>query len=118
MKTRDQQRLDAVRKALKMDEDPKQYLDRKFAAFDGNFELGRRFGERFDKRMDAFEERMKDFIQHSTQDAGMRIIAEFQNLARTSEMRTQQVITATGLFGQRMLNVEDRISALERERRG
>jgi hypothetical protein len=68
--------------------------------------------------MEAFEERMKDFTQQSTEDAGTRIIAEFQNLARTSEMRMQQAITATALLGEWMLNVEDRISALEPERRG
>lgn len=61
---------------------------------------------------------MKDFTQQSTEDAGTRIIAEFQNLARTSEMRMQQAITATALLGEWMLNVEDRISALEPERRG
>jgi len=75
-----------------------------------------RFYEHFDRRMDAFEARMKEFIQQSTEDAGTRIVAEFQNLARTSEMRTQQVVAANGLLFERMLNVEDRILALERER--
>jgi hypothetical protein len=103
--------------ALKMDQELKPYLDGKFAALDGSsVEVGGRFIEHFDRRMDAFEGRMKDFIQQLTQEAGTRIIAAFQNVARTSDMRTRQAIADTGLLGERMLNVEDRISALERER--
>jgi hypothetical protein len=87
-------------------------------ALDGDsVEFGGRFIEHFDKRMDAFEGRMKDFMQQLAQDSGTRIVAAFQNVARTSEMRTQQVIAANALLGERMLTVEDRVSALERERR-
>jgi hypothetical protein len=67
--------------------------------------------------MDAFEERMKDFIQQLAQDSGTRLVAAFQHVARTSEMRTQQLIAANGLLGERMPAVEDRVSAPEPERR-
>jgi hypothetical protein len=122
-----------------MDEDLKQYLDGKFALIDGKFaaidgkfaaidgkfaaidgkfvESEGRIMERVDGRIDAVEERMKDFVRLSIRDLETKIITEFHKWGRTSDMRTRQAITDTGLLGERMLAVEDRISALERERR-
>src|SRR5580700_10677479 len=115
-----------------MDEDLKQYLDGKFAVIDGKLtaidgkftaidgkflEFETRIMARVDGRIDAVEERMKDFVRQSNHDLETKIITEFHKWGRTSDMRTRQAITDTGLLGERMLAVEDRISALERERR-
>lgn len=49
-----------------MDEDLKQYLDGKFAALDDKFvEFEGRIMDRVDGRIDAVEERMKDFVRQS-----------------------------------------------------
>ncbi len=60
---------------------------------------------------------MKDYVRQSIQDLETKIITEFHKWGRTADMRTRQAITDTGLLGERMLAGEDRISALERERR-
>jgi hypothetical protein len=99
-------------------------LDGKFAALDGKFasiddrfvELEGRIMARVDGRMDAAEERMKDFVRQSNHDLETKIITEFHKWGRTSDVRTRQAITDTGLLSERLLAVEDRISALERER--
>jgi hypothetical protein len=77
-----------------------------------------RIMERVDGRIDAVEERMKHFVRQSIHDLETKVVGEFYKWGRTSDMRTRQAIADTGLLGERMLNVEDRISALERERRG
>jgi hypothetical protein len=109
-----------------MDEDLKQYFDGKFAAIDDKFaaiddkfvEFEGRIMDRVEGRIDAVEERMKDYVRQSVRDLETKIITEFHKWGRTSEMRTRQAITDTGLLGERMLAVEDRVAALERERRG
>jgi len=96
----------------------KQYLDGKFAAIDDKFvEFEGRIMARVEGRMDAVEERMKDFTRQTCHDLETKLIAEFYKWGRTSDVRTRQAITDTGLLGERLLNVEDRVSALERERR-
>jgi hypothetical protein len=77
-----------------------------------------RVTERVGGRIDAVEERMKDYVRQSNHDLETKIIIEFHKWGRTSDMRTKQAITDTGLLGERMLAVEDRVAALERERRG
>jgi hypothetical protein len=109
-----------------MNEDLKQYLDEKFEAIDGKFAaidekfvlFEGRIMDRVGGRIDAVEERMKDFVRQSSQDLETKIITEFHKWGRTSDMRTRQAITDTGLLGERMLAVEDRVSALERAKRG
>ena len=95
-----------------MDEELKQYLEGM------EDRIVERTMERVDGRIDAVEERMKDFARQTSHDLETKIVGEFYKWGRTSDMRTRQAIADTGLLGERMLNVEDRISALERERRG
>jgi len=90
-----------------MDEDLKQHLDAMEA----------RLMERLAGRIDAVEDRIKDHISRSDHDLETKIITEFHKWGRTSDMRTRQAITDVGLLGERMLAVEDRISALERDRK-
>jgi len=93
-------------------------IDAKFLALDGKFdEFEGRIMERVAGRIDAVEERLKDHIRQSNHDLETKIITEFHKWGRTSDMRTRQAITDVGLLGERVLAVEDRISALERERR-
>lgn len=123
-----------------MDEELKQYLggmeDRfvesvteriggRIDALQGRvIELGERIDavegrimDRVDGRIDAVEERMKDYARQGLHELETKIITEFHKWGRTSDMRTRQAITDTGLLGERMLAVEDRVAALERERR-
>jgi len=112
-----------------MDEELKQYLD----GMEGRIvdrvtesvtdRVTERVTERVGGRIDAVEERLKDYVRQSNHDLETKIITEFHKWGRTSEMhswdmRTRQAITDTGLPGERMLAVEDRVAAPERERRG
>ena len=114
-----------------MDAELKHYLDANYAtiraelgainvrfdAVDARFkELEARIMERVDGRIDAVEERMKDYVKEAAHDLETKMIKEFHKWGRTSDMRTRQTIIDTGLLGERMLAVEDRVSALERER--
>jgi hypothetical protein len=108
-----------------MDEDLKKYLDAKFQVLDAKFQaieasqvqLERNIMERVGGRIDAVEERLKAFVAQADHDLETKIITEFHKWGRTADMRTRQAITDTGILGERMLAVEDRVSALERERR-
>lgn len=91
-----------------MDDELKQYLD----AMEG------RIVERLGGRIDAVEDRLKDYVRQADHDLETKVITEFHKWGRTSDMRTRQAITDAGLLGERMLAVEDRLSALERERGG
>jgi chromosome segregation ATPase len=99
-------------------------IDSKFAAIDAELgviksqikELEARIMERIDGRIDAVEERMKDYVKEAVHDLETTMIKEFHKWGRTSDMRTRQAITDTGFLGERLLAVEDRVSALERER--
>ena len=114
-----------------MDEDLRQYLDAKFAEVDQRFEavdaklaevrseIGKTEGrimERAGGRIDAVEDRLKDFIAKADHDLETKIITEFHKWGRTSDMRTRTAITNAALLEERMLAVEDRVSALERQR--
>jgi hypothetical protein len=81
--------------------------------------------ERVDGRIDASEERMKDTIRKSIEAAETKLLAEFWKWGRTTDIRTREAIADTAATGtkaqmlsERLLNIEDRVSALERERRG
>jgi hypothetical protein len=65
-------------------------------------------------RMDALEERLKDFVRQSDHDLETKIIGEFWKWSRTSDMRTKQAIESTNTLSERLLAIEDRITALER----
>jgi chromosome segregation ATPase len=99
-------------------------IDAKFAAIDAELagikaqikELEARIMERMDGRIDAVEERMKDYVKETVRDMETTVISEFHKWGRTSDMRTRQAITDTGFLGDRLLAIEDRVSALERGR--
>jgi hypothetical protein len=102
-----------------MDEELKTYLDEmKRELLGGMDELERRIMERVGGRIDAAEDRLKVFIHQADHDLETKVITEFHKWGRTSDMRTRQAITDVGLLGERMLAVEDRVSALERDKAG
>lgn len=95
-----------------MDEELKTYLD-------GMEErIVDRVTQRVEGRIDAAEDRMKIHVSKQCEIVETKLLIEFQKWGRTSDMRTRQAITDVGLLGERMLAVEDRISALERDRHG
>jgi UDP-N-acetyl-D-mannosaminuronic acid transferase (WecB/TagA/CpsF family) len=67
-------------------------------------------------RIDAFEERLKDCVREALRDLETRLAAEFRKWGRTADLRTRQVISDVSLFGERLMAVEDRMTALERGR--
>jgi predicted nucleic acid-binding Zn-ribbon protein len=92
-------------------------VDERLDSIDTKFkELEARIMERMDGRVDAVEERMKDYVKETVRDMETNVITEFHKWGRTSDMRTRQAITDTGFLGDRLLAVEDRVSALERGR--
>jgi len=100
-----------------MDEDLKKYLDAQFAEVRSEIEKTEgRVMDRVGGRIDAVEDRLKDFIAKADHDMETKLLTEFQKWGRTSDMRTRQALTNAELLGERMLAVEDRISALERQR--
>ena len=42
----------------------------------------------------------------------------FYKWGRTSDVRTRQALTDIGMLNERMLNIEDRVSAIERSKSG
>jgi uncharacterized lipoprotein YehR (DUF1307 family) len=62
------------------------------------------------------ETRMREHVSIECEKVETKLLTEFHKWGRTADMRTRQAITDTGLLGERMLAVEDRISALERAR--
>ena len=94
-----------------MDRELKQYFEAMEVRLAG---METRIMERVDARLDAVETRLKDFILEADRDLETRIVGEFWKWGRTSDMRTKQALENIGAFGERLLAVEDRISALER----
>jgi hypothetical protein len=92
-----------------MDADLKQYLDVKFTEVEVRFQS-------MDARMEAMEARLRQHVGIECEKVETKLLTEFHKWGRTSDMRTRQAITDTGLLGERMLAAEDRISALERQR--
>jgi hypothetical protein len=93
-----------------MDEDLKQHLE-------GMEErIVERVTQRVEGRIDAAEDRMKAHMSKQCETVETKLLTEFQKWGRTSDMRTRQALTNAELLGERMLAVEDRISALERQR--
>ena len=69
------------------------------------------------KYLEAMEGRLLQHVSQECEKVETKLLTEFHKWGRTSDMRTRQAITDTGILGERMLAVEDRISALERDRR-
>ena len=71
---------------------------------------------RVEGRMDAVEDRLKDFIRHADEDLETKIAAAFWKWARSSDVRTRQAISDTGFLSERLLTIEDRLSSLEQRK--
>jgi hypothetical protein len=119
-----------------MDEELKNYLDAKFAEArtETRADIGKssenvradtrqdlidmeeRLMSRIGGRLDAVESRVRDFIAEADRDLETKVIGEFWKWGRTADIRTRQALSETGLLNERMLSVEDRISALERQK--
>ncbi len=93
-----------------MDAELKHYLDGKFT------EVGARLREHVSVECEKVEARLREHVSVEGQKVETKLLTEFHKWGRTSEMRTRQAITDVGLLGERVLAVEDRISALERAR--
>jgi hypothetical protein len=74
------------------------------------------FRDILDGRLDALEQRLKDHTAEAVRDMETKILTEFHKWGSTSDMRTRQAIADIGMFSERLLNVEDRLTALERQR--
>jgi hypothetical protein len=85
---------------------------------DALLEMETRLMERVGGRIDAVEERLKDFISKADRDMETKVITEFHKWGRSSDMRTRHALVEASALGDRMLAVEDRVSALERDRKG
>jgi hypothetical protein len=83
-------------------------VDARFTDFE------KRIMERVGGRIDAAEERLKEFIGNADRDLETKIIREFWKWARTSDLRTNQAISTSQSVSDRLLAVEDRVTALER----
>lgn len=92
-----------------MDAELKQYLDGKFAEVEARFQS-------VDARIETMDAQLREHVSVECEKVETKLLTEFHKWGRTSEMRTRQAITDVGLLGERMLAVEDRISALERQR--
>jgi hypothetical protein len=82
-----------------------------------------RLKEHMDGRIDASEARMKDYIRQADFELETKLIGEFWKWGRSSDVRVREVqvdgaaVTAKAqLISERLMNVEDRVSALERQR--
>jgi len=125
-----------------MDNELKQYLEARFGAIDARFEAidkrfatiedqvdnrfqtieGRfqtteaRFREMLDGRLDAVEQRLKEHAVSVARDMETKILTEFHKWASVSDIRTRQTMTNIHAFDERLLAMEDRVSALERRK--
>jgi hypothetical protein len=71
---------------------------------------------RLREHVSEVETRLREHVSIEDEKVETRLLTEFHKWGRTSEMRTRPAITDVGLLGERMLAVEDRVSALERAR--
>lgn len=70
--------------------------------------------EELKQHLDGMKAELKAHVSESCYNMETKILTEFAKWGRTSDIRTRQAITDIGLFGERLLNVEDRLTALER----
>lgn len=72
---------------------------------------------RIESKMDELENRMKDHVSEKCEAVETRLLSEFWKWGRTSDIRTRQVMSDVSMLGERMLALEDRVTALEFNRR-
>jgi hypothetical protein len=113
-----------------MGEDLKQYLDEMKRELREDLDamkrelradladLERRIMHRVDGRIDASEERLKEYVSAACEKVETKVIGEFWKWARTSDLRTNQAINTSQSVSDRLLAVEDRVTALERAGKG
>jgi CHASE3 domain sensor protein len=100
-----------------MIEDLKQYLDEMKRELRADLaEMETRIMQRVDGRIDAVEERMKEHVSAACEKVETTLLREFQKWGRTSDLRTNQAINTSQSVSDRLLAVEDRVTALERRR--
>jgi hypothetical protein len=85
-----------------MDAELKQYLEEMEA--------------RLEARSEEMEARLKTHTSLECEKIETKLLREFWKWGSTSDIRTRQSMETTNALNERMLNVEDRISALERSR--
>jgi len=98
--------------------------DRMTSLIDGRLTASeKRMIDLIDGRLDAAEDRMKEFTRKADFDLETKLIAEFWKWGRASDIRTREIASDSAatavkaqLISERLLNVEDRVSALERNR--
>jgi len=104
-----------------MDADLKQYMDNMKAELKaelkGQIESSEaRIMQRVDGRIDASEERLKQHVSAECEKVETKLLTEFHKWGRTADMRTRQTMEANSFMNDRLLNAEDRITTLERNR--
>jgi hypothetical protein len=66
-------------------------------------------------QIDAVEQRLKAFTHEECEKAETKLLTEFHKWGRTSEIRTRGAIQHAANLEERLLVVEDRVSAIERK---
>ena len=94
-----------------MDAELKKHLEDMEGRLEGKLDAAE---QRLEGKLDAAEQRLKDFIRDADHDLETTILTEFHKWGRTSDMRTREALTHAAALAERMLAVEDRVSALER----
>jgi hypothetical protein len=107
-----------------MDAELKPYLDEIKLDLGGRVDApGPRLGERIGELFDASEDRLTEFMLKSALDRETRLVAEFRKWSQHSDALIEEAIavsrevsTSAQLLSERLLNVEERLFALERGR--
>jgi hypothetical protein len=109
-------RLDAVEERMqRMDGRIDAVEERIMQRVEGRLEaLEERIMQRIDGRIDAVEERMKAHTNKSCDEVVTKLLGEFWKWGRTSDARTRQALDNVAAVNERLLAVEDRVTALER----
>ena len=99
-----------------MDQDLKQHLESIDSRLKGIEGMEGRFMSALSSQIDQLRVELKEHVSEELEKVETKLLTEFHKWGRTSDMRTRQAITDTGILGERMLAVEDRVSELERRR--
>ena len=93
-------------------------LDRRFDSLDQRFEsLDQRFeslDQRFEGRMDAQEERLKDFLREAIRDSETRLLQAFYGYAQSADKHMAQLDSESSQLSSRVATLESRVMDLER----
>ncbi len=73
-------------------------------------------GAEFGTKLDAMDAALRTHISEECEKVETKLLTEFWKWGRTSDMRTRQALGETAALGERLLAIEDRITALERKR--